>query len=84
MVKHIINTHAHPDHVSGNMQIIKESGADVMIQRTDLKGVPLKALMTSIKNKIFALPHDMKIYLGHYYGIRPFFMIAEQKRMYGM
>jgi glyoxylase-like metal-dependent hydrolase (beta-lactamase superfamily II) len=63
-----------PGHAPGHIALINEKekiclGGDVLflqsIGRTDLPGGDFDTLMDSIKNKLFQLPDDVKVYCGH-------------------
>ena len=36
-IKYIINTHAHPDHISGNADMVEETGAEIIIHAEEAK-----------------------------------------------
>jgi len=52
------------------------------VGRTDLPDSSEADLVNSLKNKIFTLPDDTKIWPGHHYGKRPVSTVAEQKKFY--
>ena len=63
-----------PGHAVGHIALVNEKekicfGGDVLflqsIGRTDLPGGDFDTLMDSIKNKLFALADDVKVYCGH-------------------
>ena len=63
-----------PGHAPGHIALVNEKekiciGGDVLFQqsigRTDLPGGDFDTLMSSIKNKMFALPDDVTVYCGH-------------------
>ena len=63
-----------PGHAPGHIALVNEKekvciGGDVLFQqsigRTDLPGGDFDTLISSIKNKMFALPDDTVVYCGH-------------------
>jgi glyoxylase-like metal-dependent hydrolase (beta-lactamase superfamily II) len=155
-ITHVINTHGHSDHVSGNAAILEATRADLLIHeadadqvskllnralsrvmggrgspratrrlkdnevihigetaltvihtpghtpgsvclyapghlftgdtlfvgavgRTDLPGGSMEALLASIREKLYVLPEDTRIWPGHDYGNRPDSTIAYEK-----
>lgn len=52
------------------------------VGRTDLPDSSEADLVNSLKNKIFTLPGDTKIWPGHHYGKYPSSTIDEQKKFY--
>jgi len=52
------------------------------VGRTDLPDSSESELVNSLKNKIFSLPDDTRIWPGHHYGKKPVSTVAEQKRYY--
>ena len=155
-ITHVINTHGHSDHVSGNAAILEATKADLLIHeadadqvskllnrtlsrvmggrgsppatrrlkdndvihigetaltvirtpghttgsiclyapghlftgdtlfvgavgRTDLPGGSMEALLASIREKLYVLPDDTRIWPGHDYGNRPDSSIAYEK-----
>ena len=65
-IKYIVNTHGHVDHISGNMKIKEETGAQILVHREDAGMLmdPLKNLSRMLGLTVVSPPPDLVLQDG--------------------